>query len=112
MTTITSLSDARDKTNIQDLADAMSLLRAVRPVLFDWARRDGSLPGASDIGFIAQELQAAQDSAGLNVPGLVYSENPDRLEASYGKLLPLVVRAIQQIDERLSRLEAAAANNV
>lgn len=112
VTTITSLSDARDKTNIQDLADTMSLLRTVRPVLFDWARRDGSMPGASDIGFIAQELQAAQESSGLNVPGLVYSENPDRLEASYGKLLPLVVRAIQQIDERLSRLEASAANNV
>lgn len=105
VTTITSLSDARDKTNVQDLMDAMALLRVVRPVLFDWARRDGSLPGASDIGFIAQELQAAQGSVGLNVPGLVYSENPDRLEASYGKLLPLVVRAIQQLDDRLTRIE-------
>jgi hypothetical protein len=38
--------------------------------------------------------------------GLVYEANPDRLEASYGKLIPVLVRAIQELSAEVKALKA------
>jgi hypothetical protein len=54
---------------------------------------------------VAQELQAAQAAAGVTIPGLVFDANPEKLEAGYGKLLPVIVRAIQELSERLDELQ-------
>lgn len=106
VTTITALSDARDKDNIYDLTGALALIRAIRPVRFDWNMRDGGKVGVADTGFIAQDLQQAQVVTGTFIPGLVYEENPDRLEAGYGKLIPVLVKAIQELSTKVAELEA------
>jgi hypothetical protein len=106
VTTITSLSDARDKTNITDLSAGLNLINAVRPVAFDWNMRDGGKVGQHDTGFIAQELQAAQSIASVNIPGLVFDDNPEKLEAGYGKLLPVMVKAIQELSAKIDALQA------
>ena len=51
----------------------------------------------ADMGFIAQELKEVQKETKITVPGLVYESNPDKLEASYGKLLPILTKAIQEL---------------
>ena len=33
-------------------------------------------------------------------------ENPDKLEASYGKLVPILVKAIQELSTKITALEA------
>lgn len=109
VTTITSLSDARDKTNISDLPAGLTFVKALRPVAFDWNMRDGAKVGEADTGFIAQDLQSAQESTGVNIPGLVYANNPDRLEAGYGKLIPVLVKAIQELSAEVERLKAQGA---
>jgi hypothetical protein len=106
VTTITALSDARDKTNIDDLDAGLSFIKALRPVRFDWAMRDGGKVGEEDTGFIAQDLQAAMAETGIDIPGLVYENNPDRLEAGYGKLLPIMVKAIQELSAEVADLKA------
>jgi hypothetical protein len=106
VTTITSLSDERDKTNIVDLDAGLNLINAVRPVAFDWNMRDGGKVGEHDTGFIAQELQAAQEVAGVSIPGLVFDNNPEKLEAGYGKLLPVMVKAIQELSAKVDALQA------
>jgi len=105
VTTITSLSDARDKTNINNLDVGLNFVNALRPVAFDWNMRDGGKVGEHDTGFIAQDLQAAQNTTGVNIPGLVYSENPDKLEAGYGKLIPVLVKAIQELSAEVEDLK-------
>ncbi len=57
-----------------------------------------------DTGFIAQELLKAQETTGHTIPGLVYDENPDQLEAGYGKLLPVLVKAIQEQQVMIEKL--------
>jgi hypothetical protein len=109
VTTITSLSDARDKTNISDLPAGLTFVKALRPVAFDWNMRDGAKVGEADTGFIAQDLQSAQESTGVNIPGLVYANNSDRLEAGYGKLIPVLVKAIQELSAEVERLKAQGA---
>jgi len=106
VTTITSLSDGRDKTDVADLDAGLSFVEAMRPVRFTWAMRDGGKVGEEDTGFIAQDLQAAMAETGIDVPGLVYADNPDRLEAGYSKLLPILVKAIQELSAEVADLKA------
>ena len=106
VTTITSLSDARDKENIETLDGGLDLINALHPVRFSWNTRDGGKVGVPDTGFIAQELQSAQQESGVGIPGLVFDNNPDRLEAGYGKLIPVLVKAIQEQQEQIDRLTA------
>ena len=66
--------------------------------------RDGGKVGIPDIGFIAQELQRAQINTNIRIPGLVYDVNPNRLEASYGKLIPVLVKAIKDLKDQVDGL--------
>ena len=59
--------------------------------------------GMKDIGFIAQELQAVDD----DFLRLVYDANPDKLEASYGRLVPVLVKAVQELSAKVTALENA-----
>ena len=108
VTTITSLSDARDKKDIVDIPAGLDFVKALQPRAFLWEMRDGGKIDVPEFGFIAQELQAAQATTGITVPGLVYDENPERLEASAGVLIPILVQAIKQLEARVAALEAGA----
>jgi hypothetical protein len=95
--TITSLSDARDKTNVEPIPAGLAFISELNPVKFTWAMRDGGKVGIDEFGFIAQELQSAQKSTGIHYPNLVSESNPDKLEASYATLIPSIVKAIQEL---------------
>lgn len=101
VTTITSLSDARDKTNIEESTYGLDLVKSLKPVTFEWDTRDGAKKGVKDLGFIAQDLKEIDDEH----LGLVYDENPDKLEASYGRLIPVLVKAIQEMSKEIEILK-------
>lgn len=103
--TISSLSDERDKDNITDLSLGLDYINAVRPVEFDWNRRDGSMEGVHAAGFIAQELDQVESDFDTQWLGTVYKDNPEKLEASPGKLLPIMVKAIQELSQEVERLK-------
>ena len=101
VTSITSLSDKRDKTNIEDSNYGLDIIEKLKPVTFDWNMRDGGKKGVKDFGFIAQDLQRVDD----DYLKLVYSENPDKLEASYGRLVPVLVKAIQELKSEIKQIK-------
>jgi hypothetical protein len=102
---ITALSDARDKTDVSDLEVGLDLVNALRPVKFTWNARDGSKVGLQEAGFLAQDVQAAQgDDTYLQ---LVLDSNPDRLELTQGRLIPILVKAIQELSAEVAALKAA-----
>lgn len=109
VTTITSLSDARDKTNISNIPAGLDFINALRPVAFDWNTRDGAKIGIPEFGFIAQELQEAQASTGITVPNLVSTVNADKLETSAGTLLPVLAKAVQELTAMVRDLQAEIA---
>ena len=100
--TIAALSDSRDKTNIQPSTYGLDFINKLNPVTFDWNMRDGAKVGNKDLGFIAQELQKLDDE---NLQ-LVYANNPDRLEASYGRLIPILVQAIKELKAEIELLKS------
>jgi len=109
-TSISSLSDARDKTDIIDLPYGLEFINKTRPVQFKWnlrdAKKESTLNGTIRNGFIAQELQ---DLGNNDQHQLVYDENPEKLEARYGNLMPMLVKAIQELSAKNDALEARIA---
>ena len=104
--TITALSDRRDKTDIEPIPLGLDFIRDLKPSRWIWNCRDGSRIGDEDTGFIAQDLDDSQKKFGYEIPGLVFKPNDDRWEASSGKLLPVAVKAIQELAARVELLEA------
>jgi hypothetical protein len=106
VTTITGLSDRRDKKDITPLSSGLGLVNLLKPVSFVWDTRDRKKVDVPAMGFIAQDLQEAQAQSGLSVPNLVLDDNPDKLEAAPAALIPVLVRAVQELSEKVSQLEA------
>lgn len=104
-TSITALSDRRYKQDIQNIPYGLDLINALRPVQFTWNDRDQNLAGKKQCGFIAQELQDVTKDFDAKVLSLVLETNPDRLEATPGNLLPVLVKAIQELSKRVQELE-------
>jgi hypothetical protein len=107
-TSITSLSDARDKKEITELSAGLNFVKTLKPVEFVWDDRDeNGRHDIKDFGFIAQDLKKSQEDAELaETLKLVYESNPEKLEASYGKLIPILVKAIQDLSAKVEALEA------
>ena len=97
-TSITSASDARDKTDILPIPVGLDFVKQLQPVIYTWNARDGSRVGIKDCGFLAQDLDVLQDSFNLadNLQ-LVHKDNPNKLEATFGRLLPIFAQAIKDL---------------
>ena len=107
VTSITSLSDARDKKEITELSAGLDFVNTLKPVEFVWDdRNEDGRHDVKDFGFIAQDLKQSQEDIELaDTLKLVYEENPEKLEASYGKLIPILVKAIQDLTAKVEALE-------
>ena len=111
VTSITAISDERDKTSIETIPYGLEFVNSLQPKKFVWDHRaetdsEGNEffslnKGKKDIGFIAQDLQLVDDDY-LN---LVYDENPDKLEATYGRLIPVLVQAIKELKAEVELLK-------
>jgi len=108
VTSITSLSDARDKKEVEDLNVGLDFIDGLRPVKFVWNDRDeAGKHDIADFGFIAQDLKEAEEAVEMaDVLKLVYDENPEKLEASYGKLIPILVKAVQELSAEVKLLKS------
>ncbi len=102
---VTALSDGRDKAEIQDLDVGLDFVKRLRPRRWSWdMREEDGKHGIADAGFVAQELQQAQADEGAVIPNLVYEKNPDRLESSKATLIPVLVKAVQELAEKVEAL--------
>ena len=92
-------SDRRLKKNIENLKNGSSILNRLRPVRFNW-----KADNRSDIGFIAQEVEqelpeiTSQDSSGIK-------------RVDYAKLIPILVKTIQEQQKRIEVLEKKLNEN-
>ena len=112
--TITSLSDVRDKRNINGLSLGLDFIMQLKPRQFNWDRREWYDNNSSDgskmeidptAGFIAQELDSVQNEFSAPWLKLVLKDNPEKWEATYGNLLPVVVKAVQELKTENDRLK-------
>jgi len=102
---LTVTSDARDKTNFVPLDAGLNFINVLNPVRFDWNQRGGGLEGRKDVGFTAQELLSAQEKTKIPIPNLVDESNPDKYHVMYTQLIPILVKAVQEMSSTITRLE-------
>jgi len=114
VTTITALSDERDKTNINSLIIGLDLIKKLKPKTFNWDQRvwyknkksDGSKKSnIVEMNLVAQDLIKIEKEMNIEWMGLVEKGNPDRYEVSSGKLLMPLIIAVQEIAGRLETIE-------
>jgi hypothetical protein len=97
-------SDSRFKTNVESLADATSVIEALRPVAFDFIpQSDRNFAAERQVGLIAQEAQAAL--AGTDYADSVVAQCGDHLGLAYEKLVPVLIKALQESNARIAALE-------
>lgn len=96
-------SDRRLKTNIQPLNNALSIISRIKPSTYQW-KSDGT----DDFGFIAQELQKVLPTVAVGDPNGDPSVAPMGID--YGRLTPVLVAAIQELQEKVEQLEKQLSN--
>jgi len=113
-TSITSLSDKRDKTSIQDLGSCLPIIDKLKPITFKWDKREWYPNGISDgskidnninIGFLAQDLKKLQEENNVEYFNLVYESDSNKLEATSGNLLIPLIKAVQELSYKVKILE-------
>ena len=96
-------SDERWKKNIEDIEDGLSLIRSLRPVSFNY---NETYPHANTNrkhhGFIAQEYKNT-------FPDATFQDIAGKYSIDMIDCIAPLVRAVQQLENRLARLEAKQA---
>lgn len=105
----TNLSDRRDKADVESISDGLDLVTKLNPVKFRWNMRTGGRTDM-DSGFIAQEVRDAVSMEANSYLGLVDDRDEDQLMLSPGKLIPVLVNAIKQLDSALKSTQAELSN--
>jgi hypothetical protein len=117
-----NVSDARDKANISSLPDNLGLrfINKLRPVKFtsdhrevyvnkcgfEYGQKDGTLAGDKEhYGLIAQEIKQTLDELDVRFDALGHSDEQDAYRLTYNELIAPLIKAVQEIDQRLRDVE-------
>ena len=87
-------STLASKENIQEMNNAMSLIRKFHPVLYDSAKvkDDKNVPG-----LIAEEVKELY-------PELTDSKKDELVGVHYTRLIPILIKGIQEMDKKVEKL--------
>jgi len=96
-------SDYRLKTDVQPMSGATDRLKQLKPVNFAWIA-----DGTRVDGFIAHEAQTVVPEAVSGVKDDVDADGNAKMQGiDQSKLVPLLVKTIQELEARITALEGA-----
>ena len=98
-----ALSDESTKNTIRRIEYATETLRELRPVSFYYSEEFSTSPERMHYGFIAQEYKDVMPDA------TYYDESIGKMCIDTGELIALLVRSIQELESRVTRMEAKEA---
>jgi hypothetical protein len=100
-TTYATSSDYRLKENIQPLENGLERLNQLKPVKFNWIE-----DGKEEEGFIAHEVNEIFSDAVVGEKDAVNEDGSiDGQTMDYGRITPLLVKAIQEQQEQIEQLK-------
>jgi len=111
---VSSLSDVRVKKDIEDLSDGLSLVNQLRPRTFKYNDKNemGTMNDRTMYGFIADEvLEVAPQYVTIDTGVVGFDDDGDKIyvddfkSLSTGRMVPMLVNAIQELLERVEVLE-------
>ena len=92
-------SDARLKNVVGPITDAVSKIKALNGVVYYWndlAKSKGIVNTDLQLGVLAQDVQAVAPEAVSEVDG--------SLRVSYDKLVPVLIEAVKELNDKLDKL--------
>jgi flagellar biosynthesis chaperone FliJ len=96
------LSDSRLKKNQKSIEDSLHKIKKMSAVSYEW--KDDSKTGQKkDIGLIAQEVQPV-------FPEIVSQRKDGFLAIKYEKIIPILVEAIKQKQQKINKLKSVIDN--
>ena len=112
-------SDSRDKTDVTPIDVGLDFVKDLNPVTFRWDKRsdykDRTPTGENKLeeltlGFLAQEVEEVEKSYGYDVANktnLVVDRDVenDGFGLTYEKMIPILTKAIQELEARVQELE-------
>ena len=103
-TAFNTSSDYRLKENISDMTGATARLKQLKPKRFNWiADSDNTVQD----GFLAHEVSSVVPEAVFGTKDAEIQENGDGYQSlDHSKLVPLLVKTIQELEARITALEA------
>jgi trimeric autotransporter adhesin len=102
----TVVSDQRDKTDIEDIEYGLDFVQKLRPVKFKRDNRSRYEDGVPDgtqkdekytLGFLAQNVAEAEAYSGATDLLIVDDEKPDNLKLVETSMIPVLVKALQEL---------------
>ena len=107
-------SDGRDKSDYHDLTLGLNLVNKLRPRKFTWTPRDtekNNINGDVRAGFIAQEvLSAVEEVDTERITTIVDTTDPESFLVSESAMVPMLVKAIQELSAKVEELESKLNN--
>jgi len=92
----TSSSDARLKDSIVPVSDGLALINDLNPVSY---HRTNNPESDTEMGLLAQEVEATLEKHGLGNSGMVHQPTEDAyMSLRYNDLLAPMIKAIQELD--------------
>ena len=92
-----STSDERFKTNLTPIMDSVYKLREIQGYQYDWIENEHHDNEGHDIGVIAQEIEKI-------APEAVVTRDNGYKAVRYEKLIPILIQAIKELDEKVNKL--------
>ena len=99
---VTAYSDARLKTNVTTIENALSKVQSMRGVMFD---KVDSLSGETrqSTGVIAQETEKV-------LPEVVHNNDTGYKSVAYGNIVGVLIEAIKEQQEQINDLKSQIAD--
>ena len=95
-------SDARAKSDIRNVSDALRIVRQLRPRNYAWASPSAANACKSsqrEYGFLAQDLETV-------IPEAVATDAEGHKLVNYNTIIPVLAGALQELEARIEALEA------
>ena len=126
----TVASDKRDKTDVEPVKMGLDFVKELEPVTYRWDKRSKYVDESddtvdlndvvhdgthkedwSDIGFLAQDVKVLEEKYGHKITDKTnlttnLSEDGKQYGIQYSKFVPILVKAIQELSEKVAALEA------
>jgi hypothetical protein len=100
---VTISSDARLKTNIEVIKNALDLIMRIDGVTYNWSeemlRKAPDKSGQLSYGVIAQELEQIVPDLVKNIPNSEYKA------VIYDGLIPILIQAIKELYQEIEKLK-------
>ena len=100
----TVVSDERDKMNFNPILHGLNFVKELKPTAFQFKiSRDNDTPnGPVRYGFKAQDILKLEGKT----PVIIDNDNPEKLRYNGESLVPILVKAIQELTAKVEALEA------